>query len=73
MGGFSFLKPDEKREIWANRVDEFKTSNLTQKSWCKEQGINYRNYVKDADKQIKVDNFCNNNRIKSIDTDKIII
>lgn len=40
---------------------------------CKEQGINYRNYVKDADKQIKVDNFCNNNRIKSIDSDKIII
>ena len=44
MGGISFLKPDEKREIWANRVDEFKTSNLSQKSWCKEQGINVNTF-----------------------------
>jgi hypothetical protein len=40
---------------------------------CKEQGINYRNYVKDADKQIEVVNFCNNTRISSISSDKIII
>lgn len=40
MGGVSFLKLDEKREIWANRIDEFKTSNLSQKSWCEDQGLN---------------------------------
>lgn len=39
---------------------------------CKEQGINYRNYVKDADKQIEVANFNINTRISSI-SDKIII
>ena len=39
---------------------------------CKEQGINYRNYTQDADKQIEVANFSNNTRIKSI-SDKIIV
>ena len=38
---------------------------------CKEQGINYRNYKQDADKQIEVANF-NNTRVKSI-SDKIIV
>lgn len=41
---------------------------------CSEQGLNYRNYKQDADKRIEVANFCcNNNRIKTIDSDKIII
>ena len=40
---------------------------------CKEQGLNYRNYRQDADNKIVVDNFCNNNHIKTIDSDKIII
>lgn len=40
---------------------------------CKEQGLNYRNYKQDADKQIEVANFCNNNHIKSISSDNIII
>ena len=40
---------------------------------CAEQGINYRHYKQDADKQIEVANFCNNTRINSISSDKIII
>lgn len=44
---------------------------------CKEQGINYRNFKQDADKQIDVANFSktfnNNTRISSISSDKIII
>ena len=38
---------------------------------CKEQGINYRNYKQDADKQIEVADFSNS-RVKSI-SDKIIV
>ena len=38
---------------------------------CKEQGINYRNYKQDADKQIEVVDF-NNTRAKSI-SEKIIV
>ena len=38
---------------------------------CKEQGINYRNYKQDADKQIEVVDF-NNTRVKSI-SEKIIV
>ena len=40
---------------------------------CKEQGIRYRTYVQDAEKQIVVADFGNNTRIKTIDSDKIII
>lgn len=40
---------------------------------CKEQGINYRHFKQDADKQIDVANFNNNTRISSISSDKIII
>lgn len=40
---------------------------------CKEQGINYRHYKQDADKKITVANFSNNDRLTSIDSDKIII
>jgi len=39
---------------------------------CKEQGVNYRHYKQDADKQIEVVNF-NNTRRKSISSDKIIV
>ena len=51
MGGVSFLKRDEKREIWANRIDEFKASNLSQRAWCEEKGINintFRYWLKEA-------------------------
>ena len=44
MGGVSFLKLDEKREIWANRIEEFKTKNLSQKAWCEEQGLNVNTF-----------------------------
>lgn len=47
--------------------------NAARAIMCKEQGINYRNYKQDADKQIEVVNFNNNTRIKSIMSDKIII
>ncbi len=40
MGGVSFLKLNEKRKIWANHVGEFKSSSLSQKSWCEKKGIN---------------------------------
>lgn len=40
---------------------------------CKEQGIKYRNFRQDAEKQIVVADFGNNTRIKSISSDKIII
>lgn len=40
---------------------------------CKEQGLNYRTYRQDADKQIEVANFSNNDRLTSISSDKIII
>ena len=39
---------------------------------CSEQGINYRNYKQDTDKQIEVVNF-NNTRVKTISSDKIIV
>ena len=40
---------------------------------CSEQGINYRTYAKDACKHIAVADFGINTRIKTIDSDKIII
>lgn len=44
---------------------------------CKEQGINYRHYKQDADKNIEVADFSktfsNNTRISSISSDNIII
>ena len=40
---------------------------------CKEQGLNYRHYKQDAEKQIVVDNFFNNTRVKTISSDKIIV
>jgi hypothetical protein len=44
---------------------------------CKEQGLNYRNYKQDADKNIDVANFSktfnNNTRISSISSENIII
>lgn len=33
------MKLNENREIWVNRVKDFKASNLTQKSWCEKNGI----------------------------------
>lgn len=39
---------------------------------CSEQGLNYRNYVKDSDKQIEVADF-GKARVKDIDSSKIII
>lgn len=40
---------------------------------CREQGLNYRTYRQDADSQIEVANFSNNDRLTSISSDKIII
>jgi len=40
---------------------------------CKEQGLNYRHYKQDACKNIVVADFCNNNRRKTISSDKIIV
>lgn len=40
---------------------------------CKEQGLNYRNYRQDAEKQIVVPDFFNSTRRETIDSDKIII
>ena len=48
-----------------------KERNKARVIMCKEQGINYRNYKQDADKQIDVANF-DNSLIKSI-SDKIIV
>jgi len=33
------LKLDENREIWIKRVEEYKSSGLSQKTWCEENGI----------------------------------
>lgn len=46
--------------------------NAARAIMCKEQGLNYRNYVKDADKNIDVNDFCKS-RVKAIDSSKIII
>ena len=40
---------------------------------CKEQGIKYRNFRQDAEKQIVVADFFNNTRRETIDSDNIII
>lgn len=34
------MKLEENREIWIQRVKEFKTSNLSQVTWCRENEIN---------------------------------
>ncbi len=47
--------------------------NAARAIMCAEQGINYRTYRQDADKQIEVANFSNNDRVTSISSDKIII
>ncbi len=44
MGGVSFLKLDEKREMWVKHVDEFKSSSLSQKVWCEEKRINVNTF-----------------------------
>ncbi len=40
---------------------------------CSEQGLNYRNYKQDAEKQIVVADFFNNTRRETISSDKIIV
>lgn len=40
---------------------------------CREQGLNYRNYKQDAEKQIVVPDFFNNTRRETISSDKIIV
>ena len=45
--------------------------NAARAIMCSEQGLNYRNFKQDADKQIEVANF-DNNRVKTI-SDKIIV
>ena len=47
--------------------------NAARAIMCSEQGLNYRNYKQDADKQIEVADFSNNTRIKTMLSDKIII
>lgn len=39
MGGV-FLKLDKNREIWVERVNEYKNSNLSQRVWCEQNGVN---------------------------------
>lgn len=40
MGGVSFLKLEDNRENWINRVNDFNASNLSQTTWAKNNGIN---------------------------------
>lgn len=30
---------NENREVWVNRVDDFKSRNLTQAAWCEKNGV----------------------------------
>lgn len=46
--------------------------NAARAIMCSEQGLNYRHYKQDADKQIEVADFSNNTRRKSI-SEKIIV
>lgn len=40
MGGvFFFMRLNENKELWVQRVEEFKSSNLNQTTWCKENEI----------------------------------
>ncbi|WP_034328700.1 IS66 family insertion sequence element accessory protein TnpA [Alkaliphilus transvaalensis] len=34
------MKLNKNREIWINRVEEYNSSNLTQKAWCENNGVN---------------------------------
>lgn len=34
------MKLEDNREIWINRVKDYKSSNLTQKSWSDNNGVN---------------------------------
>ena len=34
------MKQNENKEIWVRRLEEFKSSALTQRAWCKNNGIN---------------------------------
>ncbi len=38
MGGV-FLKLDENRELWIKCVEEYKSSGLSQKSWCEQNSV----------------------------------
>jgi len=33
------LKLDENKEIWLKRVEEYRSSGLSQKTWCEENGV----------------------------------
>ncbi|AKL95597.1 hypothetical protein CACET_c21500 [Clostridium aceticum] len=33
------MKLKENREIWINRVEDYKLSGLTQKAWCEKNGL----------------------------------
>lgn len=33
------MKLNENKELWVQRVEEFKSSNLSQTTWCKEKDI----------------------------------
>lgn len=40
MGGISFLKLDENREIWIKRVNDFEAGKLPQTTWAKNNNVN---------------------------------
>ena len=68
--GFTGKKhSDETKAVIAKSTIELNKARVIM---CKEQGINYRNYKQDANKQIEVANF-NYTRAKSISSDKIIV
>lgn len=33
------MKSDENREIWMKRIEEYRASGLSQKTWCEESGV----------------------------------
>lgn len=76
------LKLDKNRELWVQRVKEFKDSNLSQAAWCRENKINIgalRYWIKKLDNSNTSDDkstpivefastsFASNNSSPSID------
>lgn len=52
------MKLNENREIWVNRVKDFRASNLTQKAWCEKNSLKVsalRYWLKNLDEAYSID------------------
>ncbi len=52
------MKLEENREIWINRLSDYKSSNLTQKAWSEKNGVNasaLRYWIRKFDEESIID------------------